>query len=137
MSLEEKKKMLLERLGTLPSGQDRLMMVVEEGKKTPSLAPEFRTDEFRVEGCLSNLWFRPEFRDGKCFFSADADSHVVRGIALLICQFYSGAAPEEILRCEPTFLAEAGITQHLSPNRRNGLSKLWGKIQSFAASKVE
>jgi sulfur transfer protein SufE len=25
-----------------------------------------------------------------------------------------------------------GITQHLSPNRRNGLSRLWDKIRTFA-----
>lgn len=132
MSLEAKKASLLEDLLLLPNGQDRLMHLVDQARKTPPFGPEFRNDAHRVEGCLSNLWFRGEMRDGKCYFTADADSHVVRGIALLLCGFYSGSAPDEILAFEPSFLAEAGITQHLSPNRRNGLSKLWGKIQNFA-----
>lgn len=133
MTLEEKKTALLEGLALLPTGQDRLMLLVERARKTPALGPEFRTDAHRVEGCLSNLWFHAELRQGQCHFTADADSHVVRAIAILLCDFYSGASPREVLACEPSFLAEAGITQHLSPNRRNGLSKLWSKIRNFAA----
>jgi sulfur transfer protein SufE len=32
----------------------------------------------------------------------------------------------------PNFLEELGITQHLTPNRRNSLGKIWQKIQDFA-----
>ncbi|MDX2081405.1 MAG: SufE family protein, partial [Terrimicrobiaceae bacterium] len=49
---------------------------------------------------------------------------------------YSGAPPEEILKLEPSFLAQAGITQHLSQNRKNGLGRVWQKIQRFAAEHV-
>jgi cysteine desulfuration protein SufE len=133
MTLQDKKSALLERLSTLPTGQDRLMYLVEQARKTPQLDPAFRTEQHRVEGCLSNLWFHPELRDGRCHYTTDADSHVVRAIAILLCDFYSGSVPREILTCEPSFLGEAGITQHLSPNRRNGLSKLWSKIRNFAA----
>jgi sulfur transfer protein SufE len=40
------------------------------------------------------------------------------------------------LKLEPSFLAPAGITQHLSPNRKNGLGRVWQKIQRFAAEHV-
>jgi cysteine desulfuration protein SufE len=133
MTLEEIKKELIQDLSLLPTAQDRLMFAVDLAKRTPHLPPELRTDEHRVEGCLSNLWFVPEFRDGSCFFRVDGDSHIVRGIAILLAEFYSGHSPEEILRHDPSFLSEVGITQHLSPNRRNGLSRLWDKIRVFAA----
>ena len=132
MTLADKKQELIDDLSLLPSAQDRLMYVVDKAKKAPPLPPAFRTDATKVEGCLSNLWFVPEFRDGKCYFKVDADSHIVRGIALLLADFYSGHAPKEILANEPGFLSEVGITQHLSPNRRNGLSRLWDKIRTFA-----
>ena len=133
MTLEEKKRELVEDLGLLPSAQDRLMYVVDRAKKTPNLPAELRTDGTRVEGCLSNLWFIPEFRDGKCYFKVDADSHIVRGIAIVLADFYSGHGPKEILANGPEFLSTVGITQHLSPNRRNGLSRLWDKIREFSA----
>lgn len=134
MTLEEKKRELIDDLSLLPSAQDRLMYIVDKAKKTPQLAPEFRTDAYRVEGCLSNLWFVPEFLEGKCFFRVDGDSHIVRGIAILLADYYSGHSPNDILRQDPAFLSEVGITQHLSPNRRNGLSRLWEKIRQFAAA---
>jgi cysteine desulfuration protein SufE len=61
---------------------------------------------------------------------------IVKGIAALLCDFYSGAAPAEILSVDPSFLAKAGITQHLSQNRKNGLGRVWQKIQKFAAGHV-
>lgn len=137
MSLDEKKKELVDDLSLLPTAQDRLMYIVDQAKKSQHLPPEFRTDAYRVEGCLSNLWFVPEFRDGRCYFKVDGDSHIVRGIALLLANFYSGQVPAEILKHDPAFLSEVGITQHLSPNRRNGLSRLWDKIRSFAAAHVQ
>ena len=137
MTLEEKKRELVEDLGLLPTAQDRLMYVVDRAKKTPNLPAELRTDETRVEGCLSNLWFIPEYREGKCYFKVDADSHIVRGIAIVLAEFYSGHEPKEILANDPGFLSTVGITQHLSPNRRNGLSRLWEKIRGFAAEHAE
>lgn len=108
------------------------MYLIEKTRVISNISSNFRTDAHRVEGCLSNLWFIASFDGEKCSFQADADSHIVRAIAVLLCDFYSGSTPREILACEPDFLAEAGITQHLSPNRRNGLSKLWAKIRDFA-----
>ena len=106
---------------------------MDKAKRTPNLPAELRSDQTRVEGCLSNLWFVPEFREGKCYFKVDADSHIVRGIAIVLAEFYSGHPPAEILANDPAFLSEVGITQHLSPNRRNGLSRLWDKIRDFSA----
>jgi cysteine desulfuration protein SufE len=136
VTLAEKKAGLIEDLSLLPTGQDRLMYIVDKARKTPPLSAELRTDRTRVEGCLSNLWFVPDFRDGKCFFQVDADSHIVRGIALVLAEFYSGHSPDEILQNDPEFLSEVGITQHLSPNRRNGLSRLWDKIRIFSAEQM-
>src|SRR5688500_11935523 len=137
MTLAEKKKELVDDLGLLPSAQDRLMYVVDKARKTPQLPVELKNEETRVDGCLSNLWFIPEFREGKCYFKVDGDSHIVRGIAIVLAEFYSGHSPLEILKNDPEFLSAVGITQHLSPNRRNGLSRLWEKIRGFAAEHLE
>ena len=137
MTLAEKKQDLIDDLSLLPSAQDRLMYVVDRAKKSPALPEELRNAETRVEGCLSNLWFIPEYKEGKCYFRVDADSHIVRGIAVVLAEFYSGHPPAEILQNDPAFLSTVGITQHLSPNRRNGLSRLWDKIRGFAAEHVK
>ena len=46
-------------------------------------------------------------------------------------EFYDAAPPQEVADTDADFLSAVGITQHLSPNRRNGLTNLVGKIRAF------
>lgn len=132
MTLAEKQSELVARLASLKTGQDRLARLVEQAKNRPLPSPELRTDANLVPGCLAKLWFTSEFRDGKCFFASDSDSLVVKAIAGLLCEFYSGRSPSEIVAHSPEFLAPLGITQHLTPNRRNALSQIWERIRQHA-----
>ena len=108
--------------------------MVEQGKKAEGLPDDLRIDSFKIEGCMSSLWVVPEFREGLCYFISESDSAIVKGIASLLCDFYSEATPEDIVANDADFLGEVGITQHLSPNRRNGLSRIVESIQRFAKS---
>jgi len=134
MNLAEKQIQLTAELAALKSGQDRLAYVVAKAKCRPALAPEQRVEAQLIPGCLAKLWFVPQVREGACSFACDSDSLVVKAIAGLLCDFYSGHAAAEILAHDPRFLAPLGITQHLTPNRRNALSKVWEHIRQFAAA---
>jgi cysteine desulfuration protein SufE len=134
VTLAAKKAAWLAELGRIKDRQVRFAHVVARGRQQPGLDASRKRDEFLVEGCLAKLWFVPEFREGNCFFQADSDSAIVKGVAGLICEFYSGNPPAEILAHDTSFLAEAGITQHLTANRRNGLVRLQEKIRAFAAA---
>ncbi len=134
MSLAEKQRQLTVELSAFKSGQDRLAHLVHQAKLRPALAAGAHLDANLIPGCLAKLWFVSEFHDGFCFFACDSNSLVVKAIAGLLCEFYSGHEPAEILAHNPQFLAPLGITQHLTPNRRNALSKVWERIREFAAS---
>lgn len=134
MTLEEKKSALIEEITLIPDAYERLGYVVELGKKAEGLSEDLRIDSFKIEGCMSQLWVVPEFKDGLCFYKSESDSAIVKGIASLLCGFYSEATPEEVAATDADFLGEVGITQHLSPNRRNGLSRIVESIQRFARS---
>jgi cysteine desulfuration protein SufE len=124
VTLDEKQTALKAELSRIKNGQQRLAHVVERARRQAPLEASLKRDEFLVEGCLAKLWFIPTFLDGTCTFQTDSHSAIVKGISLLICEFYSGGTPEEILAHDSSFLAEMGITQHLTPNRRNGLERL-------------
>jgi cysteine desulfuration protein SufE len=132
MNLAEKQVELTTQLAALKNGQDRLSLLVDRAKKLPPFTLEQRAEENLIPGCLAKLWFVPQFLNGKCFFACDSDSLVVKAVAGLLCEFYSGQPPGEILTHNPKFLAPLGITQHLTPNRRNALAKIWERIQQFA-----
>ncbi len=137
MNLAEKQNQITAELTALKNGQDRLALLVEKAKASSPLASELRTVENLIPGCLAKLWFTAEFRDGKCFYACDSDSLVVKAIAGLLCDFYSDQLAFEILAHNPGFLAPLGITQHLTPNRRNALAKVWERIHEFAEVNVK
>ena len=132
MTIAEKQRQLTAALGALKTAQDRLGYIVGRGRTAPPLESEFKTEAFRVEGCLAKVWFVPEFAGERCQFRADSDSAIVKGVAVLLCEVCSGQSAEDIVQYSPNFLEELGITQHLTPNRRNSLGKIWQKIQDFA-----
>jgi cysteine desulfuration protein SufE len=132
VDLAEKQRQLTAALAAFHHGQDRLAWLVAQARQRPPLPPEQRTEANLIPGCLAKLWFVPRFDDGRCFFACDSDSLIVKAIAGLLCEFYSGHAPTEILAHDPRFLAPLGINQHLTPNRRNALARVWDLIRLFA-----
>ena len=134
MTLEQKKDALVEEITLIPDAYERLGYIVDRGKKAEGLTEDLRIDSFKIEGCMSQLWVVPAYKEGLCSFKSESDSAIVKGIASLLCDFYSEAKPHDIRKTDADFLSEVGITQHLSPNRRNGLSRIVESIQHFAKS---
>ncbi|MBC8002995.1 MAG: SufE family protein [Opitutaceae bacterium] len=132
MTVNEKQARLTEALLPLRDTNQRLAWLVEQARQRPPMPAEVRIDANRVEGCLARLWFTAELREGRCNFQSDSDSLVVKSVAGLLCEFYSGLTPDKILQHDPAFLAGLGINQHLTRNRRNALSSVWERIRSFA-----
>ncbi|MCG8528014.1 MAG: SufE family protein [Opitutales bacterium] len=131
-SLEEKRDRLVDDLSIIEDPHERLAYIIDIGKSSDGLSEELQIDKYRIEGCISNLWLVPAEKNGKCFYTADSDAMITKGFASLLCNLYSGHSPEEILKINPEFLADVGVTQHLSPNRRNGLTQVGERIVSFA-----
>ncbi|MDX8415665.1 SufE family protein [Intestinicryptomonas porci] len=134
--VEQRKDELREEFGFFESPEERFEYIISKTKNKEGLAEEFKSEKYLVRGCVSNLWLVPSFEEGKCAFKTDADSIITKGIASLVSEMYSGLSPQEILDFDCAFLSEIGIEQYLSPNRRNGLSKLCEKITDFAKSKI-
>ena len=137
MNLEEKESAIVEEITLIPDAYERLGHIVELGKNAKGLSDELQIDSFKIEGCLSQLWVVPEYKKGRCYFISESDSAIVKGIASLLCNFYSDTDPQSIVLNDASFLGQVGITQHLSPNRRNGLSRIVDSIQHFARSCLE
>lgn len=132
MTLTQKQDELTSQLASFKTGQDRLAWLVERVRQRPPIPAEFRVDANLVPGCLARLWLVPQFSNGRCRFVSDSDALIVKAIAGLLCDFYSDQLPEDILAHDPGFLGKLGVTQHITPNRRNALSRVWENIRRFA-----
>ncbi len=136
MTLAEKQAQLTDTLALIPDAQERLAVVVDRAKKLPPLSAPERSDANLVRGCVSRVHLAGELRDGRCYFRADADSPLVRGLVALLCEFFSGATPAEIVASDADPLAELGLIRNLSPTRQNGLAAVRAAIRAFARAQT-
>ena len=136
MTLAEKQQALATDLARFKNPQDRLGHMIRVARQAPGLPAEFKTSDRKLEGCLSNLWLRSEFRDGRCIYTADSDSAIVKGLATVICDLFSGLRPDEVLQADLAPLRQAGLWQQLTPNRRTGLARLVDNIHEFARANL-
>jgi cysteine desulfuration protein SufE len=68
---------------------------------------------------------------------ADSDSQIVRGLIVILLSLYQGRTPTEVLEIDAEkTLAQLGLAQHLSPNRRNGLFAMVKHIRVLAAGQL-
>jgi cysteine desulfuration protein SufE len=123
---------LVETMSLLPDATEQLTWLVGKARKAAPLPPELRRDTFRIEGCISELWLVGEAREARLWYRADAAASIPKGVAVALCEVFSGGTPEEILAVGDGFIREAGIPQVLSSNRSNGLAHLVKRILGAA-----
>jgi cysteine desulfuration protein SufE len=130
--LAKKQQKLREDFLEIHDDHERLAAVVNRARHAPTLTPAERNDSNRVRGCISPVWLVGELRDGRCYFRGEAEGPLVKGLIALLCDFFSGATPAEILATDADPLAILELTKNLSPTRRNGIASAHAAIVSFA-----
>lgn len=134
VSITTKKDQLLKSLEGFKNKDERLQYIIDLGKNKPALEDAKKDDKFLVKGCMSQAWLIPQFENGKLHFDFDSEALIVKGIMALLMEVYNDNTPSENLQVHPDFLAPAGITEHLSMNRRNGLANLFKQIHLYSAT---
>ena len=116
---------------------DRYQYLIDLGRRLPEFPEELRTEENRIRGCQSQVWFVASEADGRLEFRAISDAAIVSGLIALLLRLYSGRYPQDILDTPPDFVAALELESHLSPTRSNGLSSMLRAIRNFAAEALE
>tara|TARA_R110002073_G_scaffold21465_2_gene75609 strand:- start:11016 stop:11435 length:420 start_codon:yes stop_codon:yes gene_type:complete len=127
---------LVEEFDLLDDWEQRYRYLIDMGKALPPLPDAERTEASRVQGCVSQVWLIVEPGENDHLkFRADSDAHIVRGLAALLLRLYSERSREDILSVDAReVLARIGLSEHLSPQRSNGLASMIGRIRAAAAS---
>ncbi|SFB89081.1 cysteine desulfuration protein SufE [Marinospirillum celere] len=135
MSAQEAQQELLEEFEMFDNWMDRYQYIIDLGKALPAFPDEWKTAEYIIEGCQSQVWIRPDIRDGRIHLDAISDAAIVSGLIAILLRIYSDRTSEEILNTPPEFLKELGLDKHLSPTRSNGLHAMLERI--FALAKAQ
>jgi cysteine desulfuration protein SufE len=130
--MKEMEDELIQEFEMFDDWMDKYNYIIELGKDLPMIDPQFKTEEFLISGCQSQVWLHPEEKDGKLYFSADSDAIITKGIVNLLIRVLSGHTPQEILDNDLSYLDTIGLKNHLSPTRSNGLASMIKQIKLYA-----
>ena len=124
---------LIENFSILDDWEDKYQYLIELGEKLSPLDEKFKTDEFKVSGCQSQVWLVPEYNGDILNFHADSDAIMVKGIIAVLIAIYANKSVQEIKKIEvEDFFVKLGLGDHLSPSRRNGMMSMVDKIRFYA-----
>jgi cysteine desulfuration protein SufE len=130
--MKETEEELIQEFEMFDDWMDKYNYIIELGKDMPMIDPQFKTEEFLISGCQSQVWLHPEEKDGKLYFTADSDAIITKGIVNLLIRVLSGHTPQEILDNDLSYLDTIGLKNHLSPTRSNGLASMIKQIKLYA-----
>ena len=118
-------------------GMDRLQYIIDEARKVEPLGDEYKTDENKIRGCISNLWVGgEELADGTMEYYHDADSHMTKGTAKVILDIVNGEPKSEVAKLTLESFMPLGIRDLLTMQRQVGFASLIERVIRIAKAQV-
>ena len=124
---------LIENFNLLETWEEKYDYLIELGQELPPMDPAQKTEENRVKGCQSSVWFDITCKDGKLYFDADSDSLIVKGLVAILHQLLNGQPAEVFADVNLSLFETLGFWRHLSSQRSNGLTAMVAHLRAAAA----
>jgi len=106
--------------------------IIDLGRSLPLIDDKFKTEENIIKGCQSRVWLNSEMKDGKIYFTADADAIITKGMIGLMIRVMNGQTAKDIIESKLEFINKIGLKEHLSPTRANGLVSMINRMKMDA-----
>ena len=132
MSIKEIENQLIEEFELFDDWLDKYNYIIELGRELPLIEAQYKTPQYLISGCQSQVWLYADYREGKIWFTADSDAIITKGIIYLLIKVLDGRTPDEILNASLDYIDKIGLKEHLSPTRSNGLLSMIKQIKMYA-----
>ena len=106
--------------------------LIDLGKQLENFPDEWKTEDNKIHGCQSSVWFKTGLENNLFTCSAVSDSAIVSGLIALLMRIYNNKNPRDIIETEPSFISLIGLSEHLSTTRNNGLNLMMKRIKQDA-----
>ncbi|MBQ3998660.1 MAG: SufE family protein [Paludibacteraceae bacterium] len=134
MTINEIQDEIIDEFEAFDDWMDRYQLIVDYAKDLDRhpLPESDKTEQNKIDGCQSTVWFTAHMEDGLLVFNGDSDALLVRGIVALLLRVLSGHTPKEIVEAQLYFIDRIGLREHLSPTRSNGVAAMLKQMKLYA-----
>lgn len=132
MTIKEIQDEIIEEFSIFDDWMDKYQYIIDLSKNLPIIDSSFKTEQFLIKGCQSQVWLNASFEGGKVIYSADSDAIITKGIVALLIRVLSNQPPSDIQEAELYFIEAIGLKENLSPTRSNGLLAMIKQMKLYA-----
>jgi cysteine desulfuration protein SufE len=131
-TISEIEQSLIDDFALLENWEERYDYLIELGQNLPPMDPELKTDDNKVHGCQSSVWFAISCDNGLISFQADSDSLIIKGIVAILQMLLSGQPATAVEHADLTIFNTLGLWKHLSSQRSNGVTAMLSHLKAAA-----
>ncbi len=132
---------IIENFEFLDDWEDRYKYLIELGDGLKPFPAEAQIPANKVQGCVSQVWIIHSADGGNdpvLNFRGTSDAHIVRGLIAVTLAIFSGKTASEITRTdEQAYFNKLNLTEHITPQRSNGLRAMVTRIKETAAAALQ
>lgn len=133
MTIQEKQRQIEEDFALFDDWNQKYEYIIDLGKRLPPMPNDEKQEQFLIKGCQSKVWLTAHLNEKEeVVFHAGSDAIIVKGLISMLVDVYSGQTPEVIVKTEPTFIDNIGMSQHLAQTRSNGLRAMVKQMKLYA-----
>jgi cysteine desulfuration protein SufE len=132
MTIQQSQDTILQEFEHFSDWMDKYNYLIELGKSLPLIDEQYKTEQFLISGCQSQVWLHASLENGNVYFRADSDAIITKGIVNLLIRVFSEHTPDEIIGANLEFIDKIGLREHLSPTRSNGLMSMIKQMKLYA-----
>lgn len=130
---DSRQEALIKDFGLFSDWAEKYEYIIDTGKELDLYPSKYKTDEYLIKECQSQLWLYPSIKDNKLYFYADSDALISKGLAALMLKVVNNRHYSEIQNIDLYFLDKTNLHEYITMQRSNGLVSLINKIKNYAS----
>tara|TARA_Y100000991_G_scaffold41528_1_gene29222 strand:- start:104 stop:523 length:420 start_codon:yes stop_codon:yes gene_type:complete len=123
---------LVEKLKNSDDPKRKYEYILWIGKKLKIPNNSILIPENKVKGCVSEVFVKAIFQDGKLYWEGYSDALITKGLLAFLISGMNELTPIEVVNIDKKFIEDTGLKASLTPSRSNGFLNILLKMQSQA-----
>ena len=123
---------LVKKLKNAEDPKRKYEFILWLGKKLKVPNNSILIPENKVQGCVSEVFVKASFQDGKLYWEGYSDALITKGLLAFLINGMNELTPKEVVNINNKFIEDTGLKASLTPSRSNGFLNILLKMQSQA-----
>ncbi len=128
---------IVERLKRTNDSKRRYEYVLWLAKQLPQMPKELINDQFKVKGCISEVYVLGELVHGRLQWKGFSDALITKGLLALLIEGLTDLTPQQVIEIDHGFIAATGLHASLTPSRANGFLNILLSMKAQALKLVK